>query len=52
MKTKYIIQHNQSSAKALSIASFKFFSNNFFASENPCLVFPKEFGPEDVGVSL
>lgn len=26
------------------------FSNIFFWSQNPCLVFPKEFGPEEVGV--
>lgn len=26
------------------------FSKIFFWSQNPCLVFPKEFGPEDVGV--
>lgn len=37
---------------ALSIASLRFLSNTFFASENPCLVLPNEFGPEDVGVSL
>lgn len=42
----------QSSAKALSIASFKFFSKSFFASEKPCFVFPKELGPDEVGVSL
>lgn len=28
------------------------FSNIFLASQNPCLVFPYEFGPDDVGVSL
>lgn len=28
------------------------FSKIFFTSQNPCLVLPKEFGPDDVGVSL
>lgn len=28
------------------------FSKIFLASQNPCFVLPKEFGPDDVGVSL
>lgn len=36
----------------LSIASLKFLWNIFFASQKPCFVFPKEFGPAEVGVSL
>lgn len=36
----------------LSIASLKFLWKMFLASQNPCLVFPKEFGPAEVGVSL
>lgn len=32
--------------------SRRFFSNIFFESQNPCFVFPNEFGPDDVGVSL
>lgn len=36
----------------VSRACFKFFSKTFLASQNPCFVFPNEFGPADVGVSL
>lgn len=36
----------------VSRACFRFFSKTFFASQKPCLVFPKELGPADVGVSL
>lgn len=32
-------------------ASRKLFSNNFFESMKPCFVLPKEFGPDEVGVS-
>lgn len=35
-----------------ALGSLKFFSNIFFESQKPCLVFPNELGPDEVGVSL
>lgn len=35
-----------------SIASFIFLINIPLGSQKPCFVFPNEFGPDDVGVSL
>ena len=40
------------SLDTLSIASFNCLSNNLLVSVKPCLVFPNEFGPDEVMVSL